>query len=324
MYFKLRLKSLLRSRELIVLLFLSIGLGLCCYYFANVKKSVKESYDIAIVDQDNTEASKKLINDISNMSGIRVTLSNAESFGENLISSGKYYLVYTIKKGYESKLQAGKIEDMIDLQTFSNNTAVKWINDKVAAIIIKEYVFYDMYTRIREYDEISLQDYIDSANTTKAENEILFLNVIENSKTVDLNNLEELTVVKINKYSVFLFLTGIGMYFSLKAVARLCKMRVSGLTDRLVLAKIGKKKMFFSEFLIGLVKQIFFSFLLFAMVRKLEFNIYSVSFLFMIISFCFFTIIERYSKDTVVYYILSCFIFVIMLVLAIGVLYLRL
>lgn len=320
----MRLKSLLRSRELIILLLLSIGLGFCCYYFANIKKSVNEIYDIAITDQDNTELSKRLINHISDMNGIHVTLADPKSFGGNLISSGKYYLVYTIKEGYEQKLKSGDIKDMIDLQTFSHNTAVKWINDKVAAMIIKEYVFYDMYRRICEYDNLSLQEYIDSANITKSENEILSLNVIENSKKIKVNDLENLEVIKINKYAVFIFLTVIGMYFSLKAVAILCKMRVSGLTGRLELVQLKKRNLFVSEFLICLVKQVFFSFLLFVIIRNLDVKIYFVSILFAILSFCFFTLIERYSKDTAVYYILSCIVFVIMLILAIGILYLRL
>lgn len=320
----MRLKSLLRSREIIILLFFSIGLGFSCYYFANIKKSVNEIYDIAITDQDNTELSKRLINHISEMNGIHVTLADSKSFGGNLISSGKYYLVYTIKEGYERKLRSGDIKDMIDFQTFSHNTAVKWINDKVAAMIIKEYVFYDMYRRICEYDNLSLQEYIDSANITKSENEILSLNVIENSKKIKVNDLENLEVIKINKYAVFIFLTVIGMYFSLKAVAILCKMRVSGLTDRLVSVQLKKRNLFVSEFLICLVKQVFFSFLLFVIIRNPDVKIYFVSLLFAIMSFCFFTLIERYSKDTAVYYILSCVVFVIMLILAIGVLYLRL
>lgn len=313
MYFRIRLKTTVKSFKILILFLFTFVFAFVCRYFFN-HSHTDRVYDIAVIDEDESEASRSLIENFAKIDGVRFIRASVGDSPKALLREGRYYSVYTIKKGYMDKLMKAEMEGLIDVESFSSNSAVKWLNDKLAAIIIKDYVFYDIYGRISENEEVSLAFYKKKAEATEKENEILSLNVIEKHEKVSLEAPEMLYSLRLNRYAVFLFSSLIGMYGSLKFFERLCEMKLSGLEHRLTLIGIGRRKLLLSEFFIHIIVYILCSSVLFVIVENIGVSVFLFSFLSMILSTALFFMIEYLAENLIVYRILSRIFYMFLLI----------
>lgn len=320
MYFKIRLKNSIISVRLMIFVLISIGLGLCCIYFAN-KKLEEQSFTIAVIDRDKTEASETLIDLFSEINGIDLIRFPEDEKEQDLISTGKYYLVYIIKKGYMKNLKAGKIKNLIDVKSFSSNTSAKWLNDKLSAIILREYVFYDIFLRMNVYEKISLEEYKSAAKRTQKENEILSLHVVD---VFSDPKIEKTEIFRINKYAVFISLSMLGLYLGLKSGERSCRMKHTDLKYRLNLSGVSSLHFLISEFLISFILYLIPMLLLMSLVPGIGIPVYLVSVVNMMIGYLAFTCLEKNVETPVVYTVNAWIIYTVILIFSIIFMYFRL
>lgn len=321
MYVLIRMKSLIRSIRFWIPVFLGIVFGLCLHLIAN--SSVQDiQYEIAVIDEDRTEASQRLVDEIKKINGIKTKSVTGEHHAKDLISQGNYYLVYTIKKGYMEQLKSANIKDLIDVDSFSINTSVKWLNDKVAAIIIREYVYYDMFLRIKKEQNRSFSDYEEEVRNTKKQSEILRLNVINESQKSNASGVST-NLLRRNNYAVLLFLVGIGVYTGLKAFQNVCEMRQSGLSLRLRKAGIKEASLFLSELFI-VITTVFAVIGTFILIGSgVGLTVYAMSLAVSLIGSLMFWGLSGISGTTATYLLLSWTVLILLLIGSCFVMYLK-
>jgi ABC-2 type transport system permease protein len=130
-----RFRLMLRNRLFIVLcillpLFFSLMVN---RIFA--KSNLYESVPIAVIDQDNSKLSKKVIADIKENPSIYLETIEDDEI-EEYISKEKVQAVYIFKKGLEEHIQKGRYEEIISVYTVPGSLTAMGISDIIAGEII--------------------------------------------------------------------------------------------------------------------------------------------------------------------------------------------
>lgn len=130
-----RFKLMLRNKVLIVLCLL---LPLMFSFLVNkifAKSALYDSIPIGIIDEDDSETSKKILLELKNNSTISMEVLKERDI-EGYISKEKVQAVYILKKGMESKLENGDYDGLISVYAVPGSITAMGISDIIAGEII--------------------------------------------------------------------------------------------------------------------------------------------------------------------------------------------
>jgi hypothetical protein len=133
----LRWKLILTSRRLAVFIFLlplliSAGIGAVFKDYSAVDR-----VPIAIIDADETQASKALIDQMKGLETLSIHALNPKE-AISALSENRIEAIFTIRPGYESMIRSGKVDDKVEITVLENNMVAGALGDIFAREIIKE------------------------------------------------------------------------------------------------------------------------------------------------------------------------------------------
>jgi hypothetical protein len=108
------------------------------------------SLPIGIVDCDNTDSSKDLIDGLQKVDTIRI-IQKSEKELQALLADEMIYSYFTIENGYEEKLKSGDLKKLITMYYKQNNKSASILSDIVAGEIIYPESLYQGY---RYYEKV--------------------------------------------------------------------------------------------------------------------------------------------------------------------------
>lgn len=240
MYPKTIIKNGILNRYTLILMLSGLILGLFLNYVYRKISMPKESCSIAVIDRDDTELSNQLTERLSSMEQINVrsVIRDKEISADQVLASDTYYAVYTIRQGYEENMRSGKYRGLIEVHSYGVGYADDRINDKLSAVIIEKHIYYDMFNRINKSLKMDFDIYQKMAQDRAFASQILFLDI-----EYPQNDLSDLRAADDNEYayrgSLYPATAVIGwviLSLNLEAVGGICRLRESGIADRLRLA----------------------------------------------------------------------------------------
>lgn len=123
-----------------------MGILLVCMTLRNSENDLL--YKVAVIDNDNTNYSKKLVNDLKAYKEIEIFTERDLDDALVKLSRGKYDVLYEIKEGYENKIGNCEYLNLIKSNKEVGAIHVKWVDDKLSLIVLREWMFSDIKKRI--------------------------------------------------------------------------------------------------------------------------------------------------------------------------------
>ncbi len=161
-----------------MLLLIPIVITYICTYIDKEARDTSKVYNVAIIDHDVTELSSSLIKKMGEYSEIELSIEEELESTLRKLARGKYDVVYEIKEGFQRKIQSGKFDDTLIAHKEVNSTTVKWLNDQIGLIVVKEWLYVDVFDTIRGLDiDLSKEDFKQKFEESMANNRILSLNI---------------------------------------------------------------------------------------------------------------------------------------------------
>lgn len=246
-------EQLLKKRNLIMLLIIPLLITYICTYFENVSRAPSKVYNIGIIDHDKTELSSSLIMKIKEHNEISLSIEQDLDKSLKKLFRGKYDVVYEIKSGFQKKIQNREFDDILISHKEVNSTTVKWLNDQISLIVVRDWLYVDGLSRIRslisDYNE---EEYRQKFESVLADNKILSLKVHKiSSEEVKQEEKESKgsSAFKILWASIILFVL---ISFGKKVVED----REKGIIVRLALSGISKIKYYITGLIIQVINVI--------------------------------------------------------------------
>ncbi len=285
MYLKVKLKNELISRDMLIIIFISL---LFSFSVNLLYKSLENrgNYYVKIEDEDKTELSAEFVNIISEIKEVKISEKDED-------------VRYIIKEGFGEKFHNGELSGLIEVNKLSFKSGINLLNDRIATKLATHYIYRNLYERMSKESGISFEEYQAKLSETQLLNEIFVLNI--NNENI-LKGMAKQT--DYSGYLKLFFIISVGMYISIKAFEELRAMRVSGLSDRLRLSGKGELNLFVSHIAAASLK--FFVFLISAFLMTFtEIKIYNISMILFYISAIMLYILGRLVRDETAFAIIS-------------------
>lgn len=235
MYNVIKIKNELIRKQVFALIVFSFSFAFVLSLFS---KSLQTpvSFKVDIVDEDKTQLSKKAVFAITNLSGVSITALNPD-------------VKYTIKEGFEDNFLKGNFSELIKVDKTSFKRGISLLNDRIVTKLVSDYIYLNLYERIKLIKDISFTEYEKSLDKTKLDNEILLLNINDGNITD-----KSVTDIDYTSYIALFFMVLICGNIGLKGVFELNQMRNNGVLYRLRLCGIGVIRVISIEFVSTLIK----------------------------------------------------------------------
>ncbi|WDV47473.1 ABC transporter permease [Clostridiaceae bacterium M8S5] len=251
--YKFKNNLLSRTNILTTIIMIIVIISIC-----GIIKSYQTStllYKVAVIDNDNTPTSSELIDDIIAYKQIDVTIEEDKEKSMIKLSRGNYDVVYEIKDGFEDKIKKGKFDNILVANKESTSLGVKWVNDKVSLIVLRRWMFSDIYKRIqkvsKDYDREKLeQRFLEDSDKTILD---VIIHNVNDGKVVEIKN-DDKKIYKIIWASVILFII-------INIGKEIIDDRNNGVITRLEFAGINKIQ-YYSSYIIYIVIDIIVPFII--------------------------------------------------------------
>lgn len=167
-----------KKRNLVMLLIIPLVITYICTYIDKEARDPSKVYNVAIIDRDVTELSSSLVRKMEEYSEIELFKEKELEDSLRKLARGKYDVVYEIREGLQRKIQNGEFDDTLTAHKEVNSTAVKWLNDQISLMVVKEWLYLDVFNIIQNLDiEFSEEDFRKKIEESMSSNKILTLDI---------------------------------------------------------------------------------------------------------------------------------------------------
>ena len=235
MYIGIKLKNELINKWVFILIIVSFTFSFALNIFGKSLET-PTNVKVKIVDEDKSNLSHKTVESIGALNGVEITDKEAD-------------IKYIIKKGFEENFIKGEFNGLIEVKKNSFKQGISLLNDRIATKLVSDYIYLNLYDRIRVEKDISFDEYEKSLAKTKLVNEILFISV-NNREIADGISSE----INFSSYISLFFLLLISMNISINQVAKFNRIRNNGILARLKLSGVKEINAVLNEILITSLK----------------------------------------------------------------------
>lgn len=276
MYTGIKLKNELINKWAFILIIISFTFS---FVLNILEKSLETptSFKVNIVDEDGSKLSYKTVESIGAFSGVEITDKEAD-------------IKYIIKKGFEENFVKGEFNGLIEVKKTSFKQGVSLLNDRIATKLVSDYIYLNLYDRIRTEKDISFDEYEKSLAKTKLANEILFISV-NNREIADGISSD----INFSSYIALFFLLLVSMNISINQVVKFNRIRNKGILARLKLSGVKEIAVVLNEIFIASLKCTFviLPFILF----KTDVKVFVIAILLFYMNLTINLILEKATKS---------------------------
>ena len=276
MYIGIKLKNELINRQLLILIAFSIIFVTLLNIFTKSMEA-PTSFKVNIVDNDKTVLSISTVKAISRLSGVEVTKNDAD-------------IIYVINKGFGKYLKKGELTGLIEVKKNNFKQGTSFLNDRIATNIVRDYIYLNIYDKIKSENHMSFEEYEKNLAKTKLDTEILYISVndrkLADNKAFDIN---------FSSYIILLFILLVSISISISQTVRLNRLRNKGVAARLKLSGVNEVSIILSEILSASIKCIMVILPLLLFIRDLK--IYAIAVSLFYINLMINLLLEKISKS---------------------------
>lgn len=276
MYIGIKLKNELINRQLLILIAFSIIFVTLLNIFTKSMEA-PTSFKVNIVDNDKTVLSISTVKAISRLSGVEVTKNDAD-------------IIYVINKGFGKYLKKGELTGLIEVKKNNFKQGTSLLNDRIATNIVRDYIYLNIYDRIKLENNMSFEEYEKNLAKTKLDNEILYISV-NDRKLAD----NKAFGINFSSYIILLFILLVSISISISQTVRLNRLRNKGVAARLKLSGVNEVSIILSEILSASIKCIMVILPLLLFIRDLK--IYAIAVSLFYINLMINLLLEKISKS---------------------------
>jgi len=275
-YTGIKLKNELINKWAFILIIISFTFSFALNIFGKSLET-PTSFKVNIVDEDGSKLSRKTAENIGEFNGVEITDKEAD-------------IKYIIKKGFEENFVKGEFNGLIEVKKTSFKQGVSLLNDRIATKLVSDYIYLNLYDRIRLEKDISFDEYEKSLAKTKLVNEILFISV-NNREIADGISSD----VNFSSYIALFFLLLVSMNISINQVVKFNRIRNKGILARLKLSGVKEIAVVLNEIFIASLKCTFviLPFILF----KTGIKVFVIAILLFYINLTINLILEKATKS---------------------------
>lgn len=188
---KIKIKNeFLKKKNLIMLIIIPILITSLCTYINKQTNDRSGLYSVAIIDYDGTKLSSSLIEKMKGYDEIELFIEDDLDKSLRRLLRGNYDVVYEIKKGFQNKIVKGEYNDVLVSHKEVNSTTVKWLNDQISLVVIRNWLYTDALSRVRSLDaNFDEEDFKSKFQEALADSKILSMKIEKISR--DKKVLEE-------------------------------------------------------------------------------------------------------------------------------------
>ena len=276
MYTGIKLKNELINKWAFILIIISFTFSFALNIFGKSLET-PTSFKVNIVDEDGSKLSRKTAENIGEFNGVEITDKEAD-------------IKYIIKKGFEENFVKGEFNGLIEVKKTSFKQGVSLLNDRIATKLVSDYIYLNLYDRIRTEKDISFDEYEKGLAKTKLANEILFISV-NNREIADGISSD----INFSSYIALFFLLLVSMNISINQVVKFNRIRNKGILARLKLSGVKEIAVVLNEIFIASLKCTFviLPFILF----KTDVKVFVIAILLFYINLTINLILEKATKS---------------------------
>ncbi|MGP1434345.1 MAG: ABC transporter permease [Catonella sp.] len=276
MYTGIKLKNELINKWVFILIIVSFTFSFALNIFGKSLET-PTSFKVNIVDEDGSKLSYKTVESIGEFNGVEITDKEAD-------------IKYIIKKGFEENFVKGEFNGLIEVKKTSFKQGVSLLNDRIATKLVSDYIYLNLYDRIRLEKNISFDDYEKSLAKTKLANEILFISV-NNREIADGISSD----INFSSYIALFFLLLVSINISINQVVKFNRIRNKGILARLKLSGVKEIAVVLNEIFIASLKCTFviLPFILF----KTDVKVFVIAILLFYMNLTINLILEKATKS---------------------------
>ena len=244
MYSLIRIKNELLSKSVFTLILLSL---LFIFVFNIFDKSISapSKFKIKISDEDKSMISKK---EMANLYGTDSVIPVSEDAD----------IEYIMKKDFGKKFLQGNFDGLIQVKRNNFKSGAGLINDRIAVKLVSDYIYFDLYDRIRAEKNISFDDYEKSLVKTKFANQILDINVNDRKIAESINK-----GIDYSSYIIQAILLVIGLHIGNFTFLYIKTIRNRGVLNRIMLSGVKERVIQGTEIMLAILKYLIFLFPMF-------------------------------------------------------------
>ena len=276
MYTGIELKNELINKWVFILIIVSFTFSFALNIFGKSLET-PTNFNVKIVDEDESKLSYKTAESIGALNGIEITGKEAD-------------IKYIIKKGFEKNFVKGEFNGLIEVKKNSFKQGISLLNDRIATKLVSDYIYLNLYDRIRVEKDISFDEYEKSLAKTKLVNEILFISV-NNRKIADGIDSD----INFSSYIALFFMLLVSINIGINQVVKFKRIRNNGILARLKLSGVKEINAVLNEILITSLKctGVILPFILF----KTDIKVLIIAILLFYINLAINLILEKASKS---------------------------
>lgn len=216
------------------------------------------NFKVKVIDKDGTKFSKTVLNRIKKLDGVKISANFAD-------------VEYVIKKGFQERFSRGKFESLIEVRRKNFKSGIKVLNDRIVTGIISDYIYQNLYNKIRTVEKITFDEYKKNLSETELENDILSISINGGSINKKFN-----PEVNYSDYAALFYLLVVALNFGISQFTKLKRFRNMGIINRLRISGIREGFIASSEISSAVIK---FScvLLMFMVMSKIDFKNYAVT-----------------------------------------------
>lgn len=312
---RFRLKSILTNKAY-VLAFISIVISLVMLtIYIDNNSTEKRVFKIAIIDYNVSEMSKQLINDVEDKFKVDVTRDEDIKVASKKLIAGKYDAVYEIDKNFDTKLQKEGLVDLITVHKNEEAVNIKWLDDQIGVMILKNWIYYDLLDRALDIDpNMNVSEYKEEYMASMDKEKIFYLVEHDMNSQVD-------GVIKASIPSYYNMIWGFAfIVFLIMYGKNMIVERQSGILSRYEFSGITKPKYYMLDLIIKLMTLLvpyIISTLIISFILDIDFNIYLSlvikSSIFIIVIWMYIAILASVFND-IKGYMFACQILLLMII----------
>jgi len=211
-------------------------------------------YSVGIIDYDKTEFSSSLIKKMKEYSEIELVIEENLEQSMKKLARGKYDVVYEVKEGYQNKILSGEFYDILVSHKEVNSIAVKWINDQISLLVVRDWLYVDAFSRIRSLDpsfkEIEFKQKFEAA---MADNKILSLEIHKINEEEGVSRRDEESM---GSYIFKVLWGSIMLFFVISFGKKIVDDREKGIIVRLELSGLARTEYYITNSILPLLSSI--------------------------------------------------------------------
>lgn len=244
MYSLIRIKNELLSKSVFVLILLSL---LFIFVFNIFDKSISapSKFKIKISDDDKSMISRKEMESLSELDNIVAVSEDAD-------------IEYIIKKDFGKNFLLGNFDGLIQVKRNNFKVGVGLINDRIATKLVSDYIYFNLYDRVKVEEEIDFEEYEKSLVKTKFANQILDINVNDRKIAESINK-----GIDYSSYIILAFLMVISLQLGNIGFLYIKTIRNKGVLNRIMLSGVKERVIQGTEIMLAILKYLIFLFPMF-------------------------------------------------------------